>query len=302
MALHMDETPSRRRFLGWRRASTTLAVSVCGLAIPLQEQHPTFRDRTRIVPVYVTVRDSRGQFVPDLPREDFRVFDNGHERPIEVFENKIEPIAVVVLRDDSDSLRGARAIKDVAIRSFIDALLPGDLARLAEFADKVTFSPHWSGDHSELVAHLAALPKGGGNTALGDAVRAGLGELEGQQGRPVLLLLSDGGAPGVSALATLVPERVTVYFVGIWNGATTASRYLREAFQFASDSGGGYHLLRPTDDMAKVFREISDELHHRYLLGFSPAVLDGKKHSIEVRTTRSGMNVRSRSSYIAVDR
>jgi VWFA-related protein len=241
--------------------------------------------------------------VPDLSREDFRVLDEGHERPIEVFENTIECIAAVVMRDDSDSLRAATSIKDGAIERFIEALLPGDLVRLAAFADTVRFSSRWTDDHAELLTQLMALPNRGGNTALSDAVRAGLAALEGQQGRPVLLLLSDGAAPGVSALTPLVPERVTVYFVGIWrNNSTTANRYLREAFQFASDSGGGYYLLRPTDDTAKIFREISDELHHRYLLGFSPAVLDGKKHSIEVRTSRSGMNVRSRSSYIAVDR
>ena len=207
------------------------------------------------------------------------------------------------MRDDSDSLRAATTTKNGAIQRFVEALMPGDLVRLGAFADTVRFSSRWTGDHAELFTQLMALPQRGGNTALSDAVRAGLAALEGQQGRPVLLLLSDGAAPGVSALAALVPERVTVYFVGIWqNNSATTNRYLREAFQFALDSGGGYYLLRPTDDMSKIFREISDELHHRYLLGFSPAILDGKKHSIQVRTTRTDMNVRSRSSYIAVDR
>ena len=42
-----------------------------------------------------------------------------------------------------------------------------------------------------------------------------------------------------------------------------------------------------------------DQLHHQYALGFTPAVLDGKMHALEVRLTGAGMTVRARKSYLA---
>jgi hypothetical protein len=40
-------------------------------------------------------------------------------------------------------------------------------------------------------------------------------------------------------------------------------------------------------------------LHSQYLLGFTPALLDGKVHKVEVRMTRPGMTARARKSYVA---
>jgi hypothetical protein len=37
----------------------------------------------------------------------------------------------------------------------------------------------------------------------------------------------------------------------------------------------------------------------KYLLGLSPAALDGKVHKLEVRAKRPGLKTRSRRSYVA---
>ena len=44
---------------------------------------------------------------------------------------------------------------------------------------------------------------------------------------------------------------------------------------------------------------VIQELHSQYVLGFSPQVLDGKSHKIEVRLVKPGLKARARSSYIA---
>ena len=73
----------------------------------------------------------------------------------------------------------------------------------------------------------------------------------------------------------------------------------REMRELAVDSGGGYHVLAPAVSPEAAMRQVADELHHQYLLGFTPTKMDGKVHKLEVKTTRGGMSVQARKSYRA---
>ena len=68
----------------------------------------------------------------------------------------------------------------------------------------------------------------------------------------------------------------------------------------ARESGGERYRLQGYGELSDAFARIADEPHHQYLLGFVPAVFDGKRHEIEVRVKRPGIAVRSRKSYVAV--
>jgi hypothetical protein len=67
----------------------------------------------------------------------------------------------------------------------------------------------------------------------------------------------------------------------------------------AVDSGGGYRIFSTTEDARSAMQQVANELHHQYLLGFIPAVLDGKVHKLEVTTRRRGMSVQARKNFIA---
>ena len=69
--------------------------------------------------------------------------------------------------------------------------------------------------------------------------------------------------------------------------------------KIAAATGGGYFELTSTQDLESTFKRVADELHHQYLLGFSPAKLDGKVHKLEVRTDSAGATVRARQTYVA---
>ena len=51
--------------------------------------------------------------------------------------------------------------------------------------------------------------------------------------------------------------------------------------------------------MASTFKRVADELHQQYLLGFSPAALDGKLHTLSVRVVGTALTARARKSYLA---
>ncbi len=67
----------------------------------------------------------------------------------------------------------------------------------------------------------------------------------------------------------------------------------------ADRAGGGYFELRGTDNLSATFARVADELHHQYLLAFTPQALDGKVHKLEVRVRDSEMMVRARKTYLA---
>ncbi|HEV3061023.1 MAG TPA: VWA domain-containing protein [Vicinamibacterales bacterium] len=64
-------------------------------------------------------------------------------------------------------------------------------------------------------------------------------------------------------------------------------------------TGGGYFELTSTVDIASTFKRVASELHNQYALGFTPAALDGKLHSLTVRVKDTSMTVRARRSYLA---
>jgi VWFA-related protein len=69
--------------------------------------------------------------------------------------------------------------------------------------------------------------------------------------------------------------------------------------KIAASTGGGYFELTSTADLTTTFARVAGELHHQYVLGFTPAALDGKMHKLEVRVKRPGMLARARKSYLA---
>ena len=69
--------------------------------------------------------------------------------------------------------------------------------------------------------------------------------------------------------------------------------------KIAAETGGGYFELTSTNNLVSTFRRVVDELHHQYVLGFTPTALDGKTHKLEVRVTGAAMTARARKSYVA---
>lgn len=69
--------------------------------------------------------------------------------------------------------------------------------------------------------------------------------------------------------------------------------------KIAAATGGGYFELTSTNDLAATFARVADELHHQYALGFTPSMLDGKLHTLDLRVSGEGMTARARRSYLA---
>ena len=291
-------------------AAGLLAACTVPVIARQAQQQPTFRAAAQTVSIYATVTDPEGRLVPDLTQDDFEVFDDSRPQPITVFENGVQPITVAIMRDMSGSMIPARNLTDAAMKQFIASLIEGDRACYGVFAGSVAMNRKLMGDHNQLLQAIAMpVPAFRDGTALWDAVSIAMQPLYHQPGRRVILTMTDGGdnrsdTDLAKLEAVIVRDEFMLYVVGLTTkpGAREPPKDLRRAASVASNTGGGYFYVRPADDLVAAFQRISDELHHQYLLGFSPATLDGRTHKIDVRMKRADLKARSRKSYVASDK
>lgn len=262
------------------------------------DQPPTFRSGVQTVVLHATVRSSEGRLVPDLTRDDFEVLDEGRRVEITAFSSDPQPVTVALLLDMSGSMEGLFLRVREATAHLVNSLQPGDRMRIGTFGQEVALSPWLTGDKTILQRVLNEELWPGGPTPLWTATLAAMASLEGEPGRRVVLVLTDGiGSDSNRAgRARTAAEKggFMVYAVGL-----DGTRLDPSLVSLANLTGGG-HVTVPRDaDPAAAFARILEELRHQYVIGFAPVVHDGKLHKVDVRVRRSGFNVRARRTYLA---
>jgi len=275
-------------------------------------QEPVFRSDARTVAIYATVVDRDHHLVTDLTRDDFEVRDDDTLVDISPFSAEPVPIALGVVIDASASMAPHTALMWNATQYVIDHLDPPDAAMVAVFNRHMSFSPLLS-DHAALHGFVGAYFEPGGETPLWDAMDRAMVELRPAATRRVMLVFSDGivtemhGHSYGSVARNAAAEDVMVYTIGFWNNVRFAGGLSDldppggDLHKIADETGGGYVDLKPGERVVydTTFGRVMDELHHQYVLGFTPAKLDGKVHKIDVRVKRAGLTARARKSYVA---
>ncbi len=292
------------------RAAIVSVLAGLLAAAPMGAQQGTFKVSTNTVPIYATVMDAEKRLVPDLVEEDFEVYDNGKLQTLTSFDNKPLPITVVVMLDTSGSMTLALDLVKAAAEQFLLRMLPDDRGMVGAFNDKIEFFPDAvTGSRDELIRSLKELDFGY-PTRLYDAVGESMAQLKGIPGRKVVLVFTDGAdnasRVGSGAMTDRArAEDVMIYSVGLENEFFNGQQRQRSSpdrglKRLSEETGGGFFLLKKTDDLGPTFTRVAQELHSQYVLGFTPQALDGKVHKVEVRIKQKpSMSVRARRSYLA---
>lgn len=300
-------TPSRQGLRSRSVAATALLAATIGMPGRAQEP-PTFKAGTRVVPVIATVTDADRRLVPGLEQADFTLLDNGKPQEISFFQSEVTPFTVVVMLDTSASMTANLDLLNRATEQFLMRMLPADKGQVGAFNDKIQFSGSFTSDRDDLIGALRDL-QFGNPTRLYDAIWESMATLEPVTGRKVVLVFTDGDDTSSrrslgDVLKRATADEVMVYAIGLeadfFNGRqrvrTQPDRGLRK---LADETGGGYFELKKTDDLGPTFSRVAQELHSQYTLGFSPTVLDGREHKLELRLKKPGFTARARKSYIA---
>ncbi len=182
-------------------------------------------------------------------------------------------------------------VKDAA-EQFLIRLLPEDRVGLARSTTRSSSIPS---DGSPAIGTSCPSLKEldfGYPTRLWDAVtkasRAGAGP-----GRQVMLVFTDGADTASrrdldDVLIGRDRQGVMVYAIGLIPRSTPAAdgsarARIRASKKLSEETGGGFYLLKNEDELGPTFTRVAQELHSQYVLGFSPAALDGKVHKLEVK-------------------
>ncbi len=187
-------------------------------------------------------------------------------------------------------------------------LLPDDKAAVGAFNDKIELSAHFSNDRDALITDVKDLDYGNG-TRLYDALNESLNQLQGIDGRRVILVFTDGDDTSSRVGRGTVMDRaraeeVMIYAIGLQSEYFDGQRTVRSKpdsglRRLADETGGGYFELKQTSDLGPTFSRVAQELHSQYVLGFEAQQLDGKVHKLTVKMKQAGMTARARRSYVA---
>jgi VWFA-related protein len=136
--------------------------------------------------------DRDGRYIPNLHKEDFRLWEEGVEQDVAFFSSVDKPFSVVLMIDTSGSTRfRLEEIQDAAI-TFVGQLRPDDRVMVVSFDDHVSILSDFTSDRSRLRNAIRRTEPGDG-TKLYDAVDIVMNQrLSGVEGRKAIVLFTDG--------------------------------------------------------------------------------------------------------------
>ena len=287
----------------------------------------------------VTVRDSNGRLVNDLKREDFRVFEDSQEQPLNDLALRKVPVDVILMVDASSSVTANLDDFRRAAEKFAGQLEPEDRVSLIKFDDHVELLQDWTKSQFQLHRALNRIEPGmftRFNDALLLAARDQFGST---QSRRAAIVLSDGidSGRGVSfenVLRALLEAQVTVYVVSnteisrasklaelgdLTRGSDSAVRFnqiriddLREGLrvidkseerlaELAATTGGRLYKPLSFSNLESTYAEVAAELRSQYVLYYNPLnkARDGTYRRVRVETTKPSFETHTRQGYYA---
>ncbi|MBC7798489.1 MAG: VWA domain-containing protein [Pyrinomonadaceae bacterium] len=259
---------------------------------------------TELVTFDVNVTTADGKFVRGLSAKDFKIFEDGNERPVEFFEQSqklgsARPVSVVfaldvsgsMTREELEKLRGALRVflnrlsqqnASYAIMTFgmnVKTIqsLTGDVNRLDKTFDKLLREPSGLSTHAY--------------DAVDDAIRL-LDRKSPKTRRQIpvkksVIVVSDGFPVGDTVSPSLVIERankadVSVFTVTLPSFAKISLSRDRSPLPTPLDvSGltektGGKNVYATDKDFEPLFKALADDVTNSYIIAFYPS--DGKKN------------------------
>jgi Ca-activated chloride channel family protein len=264
-----------------------------------------------LVSVLVSVLDQKNRPAPDLPIEGFKLFEEGVEQKISVFESETnQPLDLALMIDASLSAHKEIAFEQEAAAHFIRQILrTGDRLSVFAFDEEVRQIAGYSDNVMELQSAVRKIPSGAG-TSIYDAIQLGAKTLEhrGEDRRRVIILVTDAGETTSrvdfdAARKEALRSGTLLYTIVIRpvkneSGRNTAGEHALETI--TDTTGGAMFYPDSPQDLTMIFDIIDRELRTQYRLGYYPTPRGPANtyRNIEVKVLDGSYHARHRKTYL----
>ncbi|HEV7905253.1 MAG TPA: hypothetical protein VGO96_15535 [Pyrinomonadaceae bacterium] len=294
--------------MSYRKFSIALSLilAACLVVAGQAGRRPTSsRERSTMLNI-VAVRED-GSRAP-ITSKDLAIYDDGIEQSIQNLMPDSGPARIVLLFDNSFSLRtDIPKLANVA-REFAYEIFEGDQLLIAGFDERAEqLSADWTDKTKDVEDAVALLRKKGDPhlfDAINDVVEVALRPLTGANRKRIIVLIGDGLDRGSNIkfkdlLAELQKSDITVYALQIPD--RTGGAYRRDrpkptqvVQQLAEGTGG---RILPLDTPGESAKAICDELRrNRYVLSYSPTALPYSEVRRLLIVGNPGINVRYKTA------
>jgi len=239
-----------------------------------------------------------------ITSKELSIYDNGVEQSIRNFTPDPSPARMVLLVDNSLSIRADVEKLEQAAREFAYEIYEGDKLLIVGYDEQAEIVSDWTDDAKSIESSLKLFRKKG-QPHLFDAIRAVVEEaLRPMQGQKrIIIVISDGLDRGSKAtfdqtLSELQTENIMVYAVQAVDRTRGAIRRdvpkPKVVIDKLAEGTGGQ--IFPIDDPSVAAKSICDELRqNRYVLSYVPSSAPfGQARSLLVLGNQ-GITVRAKS-------
>jgi VWFA-related protein len=288
---------------------------------------------TDLVPVDVVVTDAEGRPIKNLLPGDFRIFEDGMERPIAFFNvekrgGETRPVSIVFALDISGSMSPEELSKvRSAVSIFVERLGSQNASfAVMSFGISAKLLQGFTRDRQKLERAFDKLAReeNGLSThtydAVDDAIRLLVKKAPRTRERRLIkravVVVTDGFPVGDTVAPATVIERANAADIAIYTVTLPSfSRMIASAERAPlptpldvsglAEKTGGRNVYATDTDFAPVFRAIAEEVVSTYVVAFYPPdenKRDGRFHSIRVEGPRGLFLRQSRPGYKSKER
>ncbi len=283
-----------------------------------QNQNHKITTTVDLVVLHTTVLNEKGEFVPSLKVDNFRVFEDKIEQKVSVFTKEDIPVTMGLVIDNSGSMKEKRPQVNEAALSFVRTSNKQDEVFVVNFNDEyyLDLDEDFTSDPQELHEALEKIDTRG-STALYDAIIGSLDHLKkGHKDKRVLLVITDGDDDASRksfdyTVKAAVESNAVIYAVGVFSDddRKNAKKMIRKSKKdlttLAEATGGLAFFPDKLADVDPVCTQIAKDIRNQYTLGYYPTntARDGTFRSVKVELIppkgEGKLTVRTRTGYYA---
>ncbi len=269
---------------------------------------PTFKSDVTTVQLDVAVLDNKGNFIPKIPKGNFRVLEDGVPQPLATFGTSNEaPMTIALVIEFSNLFQQYwsegwfETLQ--AVYGFVQTLKPEDYVAVVAYDMRPEILSDFSTDRMKTQEALSRLRIAGFSEAnLFDALVDTCDRMKDIEGRKAVLLIASGRDTFSKltfdkARKAIQEAGVPIYAISIlqaarivyeqYMGASQRMDFLQadnEMRTFAKETGGMAFFPRFPGEYPGIYRAVSDSLRNQYSIAYHPTnqARDGKYRKIKV--------------------